>query len=305
MNLSAPRLDDLVLARVGTSTRPPSADEVARALRPLAPATFDDARWAGAIRESLERLQPAAASEIARRFGVTGAVTWKRIAERVVPGLALGIPPADARSHGRLKDRDQWAAAIVGRALGLWRQGPPPSLPAVCDALVWRALSLGGTPKRTPPEIRAHFVSQVFPAGAGSAERTIRLLAASQVGAPRADLRALREALVRRWLVGQDWEPAAPDFAAAVRDAADHATDGVFGERKVFIRNVWRTLRAHPAFGSLALDEFKHRLIDAHKAGLVTLARADLVAAMDPEAVRESETSHLEARYHFVEKGTP
>jgi hypothetical protein len=193
---------------------------------------------------------------------------------------------------------------VVARARGFWDAGPPPSLSALCDAIVWRELGLPGAPKRTPAEIRAHFVGRLLPATPGPADRTIRLLAANLAGASRADLRALREALVRRWLVGDDLAAtsAAPDFASAVRAAADRATEGVFGEHKVFIRSVWRTLRADPAFRALPLDEFKRRLLDAHKAGLVSLVRADLVAAMDPDAVRESETTHLEARYHFVER---
>ena len=73
----------------------------------------------------------------------------------------------------------------------------------------------------------------------------------------------------------------------------------LLGWRKVFIASLWRD----PAFHDLPLAEFKQRLLDAHHAGTVTLARADLVAAMDPELVRESETPHQDTRYHFVERG--
>lgn len=52
----------------------------------------------------------------------------------------------------------------------------------------------------------------------------------------------------------------------------------------------------------MPLDAFKRQLLSAHKAGLLVLARADLVAAMNPRDVAESETAHLEARYHFVER---
>jgi len=314
------RLDDLVLARIATSRQPPSDAELARTLRPFAPKAYDDARWFAAIHDAVERLiagdqlgadrrARGGAAVAARRLGVTGPLPWKRVLERIVPALALGVAADDARSHGRLKDRDQWAAATVARARGLWTDGPPPSLSALCDTIVWRALGLAGSAKRTPPEVRAHFVHQLLPEGSGSAARHVHLLAGKLADASRADLRALREALVRRWLCGQEWRGDVPraaprpnDFAIAVHDAAEHATDGLFGGRKVFISSVWRGMRAHPAFAAMTLDEFKQRLVAAHKAGLVSLVRADLTGAMDPAAVRESETTHLEARYHFVEK---
>ncbi len=299
------RLDDLVLGRIATSARPLAHGAIAQALRPFAPASYDEARWSTAIFEATARLtaagdlddqrqarNPDAAAEA--RFAATGELSWKRLHEQIVPALALGV--TDARGQARLKGRDAWVAATIGRALALWIGGPPPTLGAVCDALVWHALGLPGRPRRTPPELRAHFVSQVLGAGTGSVERRAALLAARETGAVRADLRALREALVRRWLCGQAWS--ADDFATTVRTAAERTTDGVFGERKVFISSLWRD----PAFASVTLDDFKRRLIAAHQAGTVSLARADLIAAMDPDLVRESEISHLETRYHFVER---
>jgi hypothetical protein len=55
----------------------------------------------------------------------------------------------------------------------------------------------------------------------------------------------------------------------------------------------------------MPLVDFKQRLLAAHRAGGVTLVRADLTGAMDPELVRESETAHLDTRYHFVDGGEP
>ncbi|HVV85689.1 MAG TPA: hypothetical protein VHE35_21670, partial [Kofleriaceae bacterium] len=92
-----------------------------------------------------------------------------------------------------------------------------------------------------------------------------------------------------------------PDFAAEVRAAAARATDGRFGPRKVFIASLWRD----HAFRDLSLDDFKARLLAAHRGGALTLARADLVAAMDPDLVRDSELAHGDSRYHFVEAEAP
>ena len=41
--------------------------------------------------------------------------------------------------------------------------------------------------------------------------------------------------------------------------------------------------------------------MEAHRQGELRLARADLVAAMDPELVARSEIGYLNATFHFVE----
>jgi hypothetical protein len=96
-----------------------------------------------------------------------------------------------------------------------------------------------------------------------------------------------------------------PPFADEVRDVARAANDGVFGERKVFIAAAWHDLRRRPGYASLTLDDFKTRLVRAHRVGELVLARADLVAAMDPELVAASETAADGATFHFVVRETP
>ncbi|MBK9032847.1 MAG: hypothetical protein IPL61_16510 [Myxococcales bacterium] len=246
------RLDDLVLGRLATAPRPMPHAAVVQALRAFAPTAIDGARWSTAIFEATARLTSAGlidehrravagAEPLAARFPAAGSVTWPRLQGQLVPGLALDIPTDDRATHARLKGRDQWVAATIGRALGLWSDGPLPRLASVCDALVWRALGLPPPVRRTPPAIRAHFLSQLLGAGTGAPERRAALLAARETGAVRSDIRALREALVRRWLCAQRWGVPAPvDFGAAVQAAADRATTGQFGPRKVFISAVWR-----------------------------------------------------------------
>jgi len=71
-----------------------------------------------------------------------------------------------------------------------------------------------------------------------------------------------------------------------------------FGPRKVFISALWSALDT--AGYRIARDMFKRRLVAARAAGLLQLARADLVAAMPAELVRDSQTIDLGAEYHFV-----
>jgi hypothetical protein len=202
----------------------------------------------------------------------------------------------------------------------------------VCDALAWRELGLAGVAKRCPPEIRALFVQRQLLASGGSAsgapgngavrgdpgppERLVRVLAAREVAAPRPELRVLRDALVRCWFggraLGRPGSPsppgsaspgpraAPPSFAADALAAAGQARDGWFGDRKVFVSAVWRELRKNPQWSAMTLDECKQRLVAAHRAGALVLARADLVAAMDPELVGASEITTDGASFHFV-----
>ena len=119
----------------------------------------------------------------------------------------------------------------------------------------------------------------------------------------RADARVLLDALVRMWVDGRQvgsaaTEPA-PAFAETVRDVARAAREGVFGDRKVFIASVWNELR-RGRWPTMSLADFKTRLVAAHRAGDLALARADLVAAMDPDLVAASETTTEGASFHFI-----
>jgi hypothetical protein len=143
--------------------------------------------------------------------------------------------------------------------------------------------------------------------------------------ARRPELGSLREAVLRDWLTPsasppppeadgrtteERVEPEAfdlPAFAATVEAAARTCPTGWFGDNKVFIHHVWKQLQAETHLPVHSLEEFKQRLAEANHAGLLRLSRADLVQAMDPTDVRESETRYLDAVFHFIrlEGGRP
>ena len=286
----ADRLDLLVLARIATS-----ADRaIAAALRRFAPATLSVGDWTRAVDEAVERTKHLdATAEVTRRLGPKRP--WKQLAERVFP--ALGLDLSDEKSLSRLAGRDEWTAAIAGRALGLWTSGPPPSLAVVCDTYAWRSLGLPGRAKRCPPEVRALFLQRELQTDPGPPDRLLRLFVARELEAARPELRVLRDALVRNWLLGRHVGPSFPDD---VRHAARSARDGEFGERKVFISAVWDELRRAGRWSTLSLADFKRRILEAQRAGRLELARADLVAAMDPRRVADSETLADGASFHFI-----
>ena len=74
-------------------------------------------------------------------------------------------------------------------------------------------------------------------------------------------------------------------------DARESGT--YFGDRKVFLATI-------PGV-DLADPEWPHLLEDVRRAGLLTFARADLVAAIDPALVAASEWRLDGATYHFLQ----
>jgi hypothetical protein len=313
-DLVTERLETLLLARLSASATPPTDAAIASSSHRYAPAGIDLAPWRERVTACMQGLAECGlidearrvvrTDELKRRTGAAMARSWQQWSDRILPALALGIRADDARSHKLLSGRDLWAAAIVARAQGLWTEGPPPSVAKLCDAIAWRELGLATAPKQCPAEVRSHFLRAYIDAEPGPPEKLIRLLASQAIDASRPDLRAFQIALIRAWLTGRvpAVRPAASDHSLidAVRSAAREARDGVFGDRKVFISSVWNVLRATPPWSRLPLEDFKAQLVSAHRSQKLELARADLVAAMDPALVASSETRTDGATFHFI-----
>jgi hypothetical protein len=75
-----------------------------------------------------------------------------------------------------------------------------------------------------------------------------------------------------------------------------------FGDRNVFISDIYDQLVDDQMNNGMNLDEFKAEIIRLWRDGHVTLSRADYVAAMDPRKVERSEIDYMtgSATYHFV-----
>jgi hypothetical protein len=140
-----------------------------------------------------------------------------------------------------------------------------------------------------------------------------------RAGAQREDPRELRDALLRSWIDAQESTAAEPtseqsasravegpaeldlaSFAACVLAAARACGSGRFGDNKVFIAHVWRALQNDPDFPAIDLASFKSRLAEANHSRFLDLSRADLVQAMNPADVEQSELHYLNATFHFV-----
>ena len=87
-------------------------------------------------------------------------------------------------------------------------------------------------------------------------------------------------------------------FAKLVKAAARSRAVAKFHSDRAYIGSLWE--HRGGALAGLDLPHFKARLIEAHRAGLLRLTRADLVGAMPPEEVERSEMSYMGATFHFV-----
>ncbi len=89
-----------------------------------------------------------------------------------------------------------------------------------------------------------------------------------------------------------------PDVLAIVNEAVSAMPkSGRWSPGKVFISEVWR--RVGKKVG-MSLAEFKVWLIDQNRRRNLDLSRADLVGAMDPKQVDESEIRSLGSSFHFI-----
>ena len=90
------------------------------------------------------------------------------------------------------------------------------------------------------------------------------------------------------------------EFAEITLNAAQETQDGRLGDYKVFISRVWETLQQQHPDLRLTLDDFKQRLIMANQQQQLTLSRADMAHALNPEDVSASEINHLNSTFHFI-----
>jgi hypothetical protein len=167
----------------------------------------------------------------------------------------------------------------------------------------------------------------------GTDARLVAALAAEQVGAARADPASLRLAVLRRYLdreadaaparrapakvtalrprvveapaagpapVEATGRPGLAGFAEEVRRHAAACADGWPGNRKAYISHVWQAVRGRRPEWGLSEIEFKCMLAEAHRAGSLSLAHADLKDNSNIRELQDSAVVYKNAVFHFV-----
>ena len=140
-----------------------------------------------------------------------------------------------------------------------------------------RALGKGLQPKVEP--VAAPAAVAVVPAPASSAPASISVAAPAPSVLGRPDL---------------------PGFASEVRRHAASQARGWSGDRKAYISHVWRNIRDKRPDWGLSEIEFKCMLAEAHRAGQLALANADLKDKDNIKDVQDSAVSYRNAVFHFI-----
>ncbi|MCX4243947.1 hypothetical protein [Paraliomyxa miuraensis] len=254
---------------------------------------------------------------------------WSEIWRALIPALMLELP---GEQWLEVASADKLRARLIRQSRGLVLPEIPTLAQAV-DAQIWQALGLPEAGPLTLGKLRRAVLERTL--GVSIRAKSIdgpeagRWLATAAAGTPTRDIIAIQRALIGRWL----FEAKVPDtaderkvdpkqgrakslavassrgsepmplerWAERIQRLADTVQSGRYGEERAFIASVWQAAQADPTAPHDSLPAFKTRLVEANRAGLLRLHRADLVGAMDERLVRESETRHLNATFHFIE----
>ena len=143
--------------------------------------------------------------------------------------------------------------------------------------------------RTTPDELRVAILRQALVDTAVNS--TAQSHAASPVSSPK-----------KTTIAAPPSNPSLSDakFAEITLKAAKDTKDGRLGDYKVFISRVWETLQQQHPDLKLTLGDFKQRLVSLNQQQLLTLSRADMAHAFNPEDVSASEVNHLNSTFHFI-----
>jgi DNA-binding HxlR family transcriptional regulator len=250
--------------------------------------------------------------------------TWAKLKSSYLVALALGrrgqpianpkVEILRARYSLELGEKPtikQASDATAAKLLGL-EPGQPFNAESILRKLLKDAgINLPPGAKPSPASIGEALFQREL--GGSSAKNSLDLIASKSVGARNQQAAELGSAILRTWIdrskrAADSPAPTASEprgqtlenFAQRVVESARTSPTGWFGNAKVFISHVWRNHQSDPAFEGIDQATFKLALLEAHRARLLELGRADLVDAMDPADVRESATPYQNVVYHFV-----
>jgi hypothetical protein len=232
--------------------------------------------------------------------------SWSALIANHLFPMAAGL---SASAAAKLNNGDKLAAFIVKRKFGLAPEAGS-TMNQVLEAVACK--ELGFANETTLDGVLRTVLSRLIGSERLTKDKLAKQLPLFQTGLTAAAADAVRCKVVRDWLgtapsPPQVREPAPaepfdlPAFAATVQAlAASSPPEDRFHDNKAFIAPLWRMSQHEPNFPRLTLPEFKQRLVEANGQNLLHLSRADLMQAMDPELVADSEIADLNATFHFV-----
>jgi hypothetical protein len=230
--------------------------------------------------------------------------TWAILKKTYLPARAVGVPASSEALFKTMASEANFQAILLKQQYGL-SVAEIPKPDETINALAWKLMGFEGeTRKFNLENIKTALLNRESgDERATKSKKAATKLLAKRSGAKSDNPKELRDAVVRGWIDQSENPPLSPPppaFAERVKAAARACSTGRFGDNKVFISHIWRVVQSDPAFRTMDLPAFKERLAEANNARLLDLSRADLVQAMDPNDVDESEVHYLNATFHFV-----
>lgn len=279
-----------------------------------------------------------AADAFLGRKGAT-AGSWQEVRDGRLVAKALGLEDLGPKRIKELQRPDGLRAFIIQKAFGLPLSGTQTVGKLRAQLAVVALERAFGNKIKTGLGAGSGFSAQagrmlagqlsVRPRDFGSDAKLVAALAAEAVDARQVDLEALRGAILRRLahmalseadgpvttpvlrraandagLPGAALPPnRRPDpasFARYVQIAAQECAEGWPGNRKALIYRVWKAISAqHPEWG-LSEIEFKCMLGEAHRAGFLALASADLKDKRNADELNASAITYKNTVWHLV-----
>jgi uncharacterized protein (DUF2267 family) len=311
---------DLVLVRMILESKKPAGPAVVRKDvgklldYELSAAEFDDLRSELASAGLLTRgkrntfsLTDAGRKRALRFLGIAelpSRTNWSTVIAKHLFPKAAGL---SANAAAKLDNGNKLAAFILKRKYAL-AGGAGSTMNQVLEAVACKRL--GFSEETRLDGLLCAVLSRLVGSERLTKEKLVKQLPLFGTGLTAASADVARRKIVRDWLAGTavpslSLPPTEPfdlaTFAATVRAlAAKSPPQDRFHDNKAFIAPLWRASQRESNFPRLDLNEFKMRLVEANSHNFLHLSRADLVQAMDPKLVAESETGYLNATFHFV-----
>lgn len=241
------------------------------------------------------------------------ALKWGDLKNYWLVAKSLGLKGPSELVKNRVKSGSLLQSSIVALQHQL-------NLPAawqakhVWDTLFWKCLGVERSEPFTLKAVQLQLLKSLVGVTSINNLNDLKgVLAATAIKARRKDLSELRQTLLSRLLSHDDNHPQVQaqqpisntetQFHIAVKQAANSCQTGLFGADKLFISHLWREISNRYPEHHCSLEQFKQKLLELNRQGMIQLCRADLIEALDQKDLSESRLIDLGSSFHFIRLG--
>ncbi len=333
-------LKQLILVRLlGKAKTPPARSQLNKDLKPFfvvqdiewqacLDRNLNALQEAGLIEAKPFRLTESGQQAAADFLGLDSApqAKWDTLRNRYLIARAFDITPSNTQAFQKIGSAEGVRAAVLVKHFQL-PGSPVPSESRVKHILAWQQLKTAHDLEIPATSNISHNAILQATILKGQKGDPLKLLSTEATKSLSTDIKHIRQAIIRQWLetIPPETKPQAPTetqpvettinngqnanaahtldlprFAASVREVAQTSPTGWFGENKVFLSHVWNQYQGEGGGNGMSRGEFDQLLVEANRQNLLTLSRADLVSAMNPEDVQSSEIQMSNSTFHFL-----